>query len=130
MVTGVAGKHTKIEKTTASRESGFQLSRYLLWHVYAEIVDEVKQSEEWEEVKMSIWSTGVEHGKEIGEKIGEEKGISIGRADSILDCLAELGPVPDDLAKQIRSQKDLEVLKRWLKLALQADSINDFIQKI
>ena len=96
----------------------------------AEIVDEVKQSEEWEEVKMSIWSTGVEHGKEIGEKIGEEKGISIGRADSILDCLAELGPVPDDLAKQIRSQKDLEVLKRWLKLALQADSINDFIQKI
>lgn len=34
MVTGVAGKHTKIEKTTASRESGFQLSRYLLWNVY------------------------------------------------------------------------------------------------
>ena len=35
MVTGAAGKHTKIEKTTASRESGFQLSRYLLWNVYA-----------------------------------------------------------------------------------------------
>ena len=34
MVTGAAGKHTKIEKTTASRESGFQLSRYLLWNVY------------------------------------------------------------------------------------------------
>ena len=34
MVTGAAGKHTKIEITTASRESGFQLSRYLLWNVY------------------------------------------------------------------------------------------------
>lgn len=40
MVTGAAGKHTKIEKTTASRESGFQLSRYLLWNVYAYVYDE------------------------------------------------------------------------------------------
>ena len=34
------------------------------------IVDEVKQSEEWEAVKMNILEIGIEHGKELGREQG------------------------------------------------------------
>ena len=43
-----------------------------------EIVQEVKESEEWEAVKMNILEIGKEIGKEIGEKIGKEIGKEIG----------------------------------------------------
>ena len=45
----------------------------------AEIVEEVKQSEEWEGVKMSILSVGIERGKEIGIQQGKEIGIQQGK---------------------------------------------------
>ena len=48
-----------------------------------EVVQEVKSSEEWEEVEMSLLQTGLsrgeEIGKEIGEKIGKEIGEKIGK---------------------------------------------------
>lgn len=43
------------------------------------IVTEVKQSEEWEAVKMNILQIGEEHGKRIGEEIGKEIGERIGK---------------------------------------------------
>lgn len=46
------------------------------------IVNEVKQSEEWEAVKMNILEIGIQKGEEIGmqkgEEIGEERGKEIG----------------------------------------------------
>ena len=38
------------------------------------VVNEVKQSEEWEVVQMSILSIGLERGQEIGEERGRELG--------------------------------------------------------
>ena len=38
-------------------------------------VNEVKESEEWEAVEMSILSIGLERGQEIGQKIGESVAI-------------------------------------------------------
>ena len=109
----------------------------------AEIVDEVKQSEEWEAVKMSILSIGIEKGREIGIEIGKEEGRKVGRAegraegreegrtegkaDSIMDLLAELGEVPEDLKKRILEETDMEILRSWLKKAARAESIEDFM---
>lgn len=42
------------------------------------IVQEVKNSQEWEETRMSILSVGLARGEEIGMKIGIEKGIEKG----------------------------------------------------
>ena len=39
-----------------------------------EIVREVKESEEWEDVKMSILSVGIEMGRREGEKRGVKRG--------------------------------------------------------
>ena len=45
------------------------------------IVNEVKQSEEWEAVKMNILEIGIEKGREEGTKDGLQDGLKIGRAE-------------------------------------------------
>ena len=61
-----------------------------------ERVQEVKESEEWEAVKMNI----LEIGKEIGEEIGKEIGIEIGKEIGM-----ELGE-KQYLKKQIQKKLD------------------------
>lgn len=92
----------------------------------AEIVDEVKQSEEWEDAKMSILSIGIEKGKEEGKEEGQRKS----KTDDILSFLSDLGPVPKDLEKKVSMQKDIATLSLWLKMAARASSVEDFAQKI
>lgn len=96
----------------------------------AEIVDEVKQSEEWEDAKMSILSIGIEKGKEEGKKEGKEEGQRKSKTDDILSFLSDLGPVPKDLEKKVSMQKDIATLSLWLKMAARASSVEDFAQKI
>jgi len=96
----------------------------------AEVVEEVKQSEEWEAVRMSILSIGIERGKEIGRKEGLEKGLILARRDAVLELLSELGSVPEDLAEQIARESNTDTLKDWLKKAAGAKSIEEFQNQI
>lgn len=82
------------------------------------IVCEVKKSEEWEAVKMSILSIGIERGKTEGKIEG--------KIEDILDLLEELGPVPDEVKKRIKAENDMDVLKEWLKKAARAESMAEF----
>ena len=78
-----------------------------------EIVQEVKESEEWEEVRMSILS------------IGLERGMEQGMAKSILALLEEFGTPSRELRDIICSQKDQEILEKWLKTAAKAGSMDE-----
>ncbi len=49
-----------------------------------------------------------------------------GKAESIIELLEELGPVPEELRKKIMKERDAETLKGWLKLAAKAASVEDF----
>lgn len=69
-----------------------------------EIVQEVKESEEWEAVKMNILEIGKEIGKEIGEKIGKEIGKEIG-IEIGKEIGMELGE-KEYLKKQIQKKLD------------------------
>ena len=91
-----------------------------------EIVTEIKQSEEWEAVRMSILSIGLER----GEKIGLEKGLNQGKAQSILEILEESGPVTMKTRKMILDETDAERLSVWLKAAARAGSEEDFLARI
>ncbi len=82
------------------------------------IVNEVKQSEEWEEVRMSIL------------KIGIEKGREQGMWEILLEYLSELGTVSDELRETILKQTDMEKLKKWIKKAAQASSIEEFVENM
>lgn len=47
------------------------------------IVNEVKQSEEWEAVEMNIFEIGMEHGREVGIEQGKALGLEEGKRQSL-----------------------------------------------
>ena len=99
-----------------------------------EIVTEVKQSEEWEAVRMSILSIGLERGEKIGLEKGMARGLSCGKvqgkAQSILELLEENGPVSEKTRNMILSETDMERLSVWLKAAARSGSEEDFLDRI
>ena len=60
----------------------------------------------------------------------KEEGKAEGKAEDILDILSDLGQVPEGLRIKIMGERDLEVLRKWLKLACKAVSVEEFAQKI
>lgn len=82
------------------------------------IVEEVKKSEEWEDVRMSIYSVGVEDGIERGEHQAT--------LEMILRLLKEKGRVSATLEKKIRDEADKEHLYCLVKLAAKVGSVKEF----
>ena len=94
------------------------------------IVNEVKESTEWEELNMSIYKQGIERGLEQGISQGLERGLEQGllkgKQEAILELLQELGPISKALEQKIQEETDKESLKAWHKLASKAGSIEAF----
>ena len=44
--------------------------------------------------------------------------------------LETFGQLPDSLLKVLQEQEDIEVIKDWMKIALKAQSLDDFISKM
>lgn len=57
---------------------------------------------------------------------GNAAGMTAGRVACILEVLGELGTVPEELKNKITSEKDLEILAKWNKLAAKSGSIKEF----
>ena len=95
-----------------------------------DIVTEVKQTEEWEAVRMSILSIGLERGEQLGLEKGLSRGKVQGKAQSILELLEESGPVSESTRRMILSETDMERLSVWLKAAARAGSEEDFLARI
>ena len=49
---------------------------------------------------------------------------------SILDLLEDLGEVPSSVLERLQAESDAETLKKWLKLAARAGSMEEFAQKM
>ena len=64
---------------------------------------------------------------------GFEEGIIQGKAggfrEGILELLEDYGALPEALRELIMTQTDVDVLKRWNKIAARAKSIEDFEEK-
>jgi hypothetical protein len=78
---------------------------------------------------------GVEEGKEIGKEIGKEQGREIGieegdrraRRAMLTELLeARFGPVPDEVAARVAAEADADTLRRWLRAAGTADTLQAF----
>lgn len=70
---------------------------------------------------------------EIEAKIRREgvaEGKVIGIAESILDLFKDLGEIPPSLREKIMSQNDIEILRKWYKLAAKTESIEAFREQI
>ncbi len=73
-----------------------------------DIVTEVKQSEEWEAVKMNILQIGEEHGKRLGEEIGRDMKL----VELVCRKLHKGNP-PEQIAEAL--EEELEVIKAICK---------------
>ena len=69
-------------------------------------------------------------GYEEGMSDGITQGITQGKAEDIVELLTDLGNIPSELKEKIYITKDLQQLKKWLKLASNVQSIEDFIKNM
>lgn len=58
---------------------------------------------------------------------GIAEGKAEGKASGIIELLSDLGEIPKELCDKIYMQKNLDILRDWLKLAAKVESIDDFI---
>ena len=63
-------------------------------------------------------------------EIREKKGRAEGRIEVILEFLEEQGAVPEELRERITAQQDIQVLKKWSKLAAVVTSVEEFAEKM
>lgn len=71
-----------------------------------------------------------EDGLEDGIAQGIQQGINQGLADSIIDVLNELGTVSKNLKDTIYAENDVKVLRKWFKLSVTSESIEEFINAV
>lgn len=65
--------------------------------------------------------------REAAEKAAEEA-TQNAQIQSILELLEDYGEIPEDLKTQLQ-KADTDTLKKYLKLAAKAESIEDFLVK-
>ena len=80
----------------------------------------------WEKREKLIRKEEYEDGKAEGRTEGRISGI----AESIIKLLEDLGKVSEELQTRIMTEKDLQVLSKWLKLAARVDSIDVFRERM
>lgn len=51
------------------------------------------------------------------------------KREDILELLEDVGNISDDVRLLVENEEDLEILRKWLKLAAKVGSINEFIDK-
>ena len=72
----------------------------------------------------------------IGELIEDDleearaEGITTGRAQMILEMLRDKGFISEKTADRVLKEKNLTVLKEWNRLAVEAQSVQEFEEAI
>ena len=61
---------------------------------------------------------------------GRTEGKVESKAEDIIGFLEDLDVLPEELREKILNENDLTILKRWLKLAAKADSIEQFLKEM
>ena len=95
-------------------------------------VEHIKKDREMEE-RFMLFEELLKEERKSGKEEGREEGRQEGRnkmAEVIVTFLSEYGKVPDALSEKINEEKDMEVLKHWIKAATEVCTIEEFISKI
>lgn len=98
--------------------------------IYA-LAEKFLKYEEMNEVKevMNMTRLGqmlVDDGISQGIIQGLSQGVSQGKAEAIVEFLGMKGTVSDDLRQKIISEKDVDKLSGWIRIAAASNSVDDF----
>lgn len=75
-----------------------------------------------EDVRQVLREEAYEEGKTAGEIAG--------KTEALLYLLEEKGTVPEELEERLRAETDENTLRKWLKIASNAESIEEFRMKL
>ena len=96
-------------------------------------IRKVKENREMEE-RFMIFEEMLKEERAAGFAKGRGEGVAEGRIveckEMLLLFLQNLGTVPKVLSDQIEEQGDLEVLKEWIRIAFQSNTVEEFAEKI
>ena len=90
-----------------------------------ESIREIKASADMEVEYMKM-----EERERIIRDEGKQLGIMTGKMEDILELLEDKGEVPEKVKTEIFAETDLEVLKKWLRLAAKSETIEEFCKEI
>ena len=90
--------------------------------IQKDILKDFLMEQKAEVVAMSIY----EYNEEYVRKMMHEDGYIRGRIEAILELLEEKGAVPMDLREKIENAEDVEILKKWHKVAASVSTIEEF----
>ncbi|MDY4206779.1 MAG: Rpn family recombination-promoting nuclease/putative transposase [Lachnospiraceae bacterium] len=93
----------------------------------------IKSNREMEE-RFMIFEEMLRDERAEGKAEGKAEGIAEGKTEAVLEMLLELmndlGEISDELRNRITSEKDLETLKKWHRLAARSESLDEFLKKM
>lgn len=90
-----------------------------------ESIREIKASADMEVEYMKM-----EERERIIRDEGKQIGIINGKIESVLELLEDKGEVPEKVKTEIFAETNLEVLKKWLRLAAKSETIEEFCKEI
>ena len=64
------------------------------------------------------------------ERIIRDEGKKVGRIETILEILEDKGELPEEVGMKIGAETNLEVLKKWLRLAVKSETIEEFCKEM
>ena len=76
------------------------------------------------------YATDIEVQREEAMEEGFTKGKIEDRIDSILELLEDYGTVPEKILNQIHQEKNIDTLRKWLKLAAKVNSMEEFVSQV
>ena len=90
-----------------------------------ESIREIKASADMEVEYMKM-----EERERIIRDEGKQIGIINGKIEAVLELLEDKGEVPEKVKTEIFAETNLEVLKKWLRLAAKSETIEEFCKEI
>lgn len=111
-------KHSCVENVT---DEGLERLHHSVEGIRSNSVIGVKYMQMWEIIELE---------KKESRAEGKAEGRTEGKVESILELLEETGVIPDSLKQIILSQKDMDILNKWLKLSANVKTIDEFMEKI
>ena len=88
-------------------------------------VTDIKASREMEE-RFMLLELLMQDERREGRKAGELEGAR----EMLQMALNRFGELSENLLKTLHQQQDIEVIRKWMETALQAESLDDFISKM
>lgn len=86
-----------------------------------ESIQEIKESADMEVEYMKM---------EERERIIRDEGKKTGIIETILEILEDKGELPEEVGMKIGAETNLEVLKKWLRLAVKSETIEEFCKEM